>query len=93
MLGQITEVLENCPECHGAGITWEGEGPEDCAECNGAKQILTPHNYLLEALKIGQQRGNRREHREVKPEHIEALIDHFRDIVATMYEIPMKEAA
>src|SRR5215471_18375727 len=82
----VARVEEKCEDCGGAGYDWGSLRPMDpaiCPTCQGSGTQTVVRNYLAEALRIAAGKSSRLAQRE----HLEAVIQHFRDLVGALIAI------
>jgi hypothetical protein len=86
----VVEVEENCEDCGGSGFDLGSlcaMEPEECRTCRGSGKQIVRRDYLAEALRIAGGMS----HREPQREHLEAVIQHCRSLVAAAMVLPMRE--
>ena len=82
----VVSVEEKCEDCGGSGYDWGSLSPMDpeiCTACHGGGTQMVIRNYLVEALRIAAGKSSRLAQRE----HLEAVIQHCRDLVGALMAI------
>ena len=84
----VVEIEVNCDECGGSGFDPGGVdpwGPELCPACSGAKTRKITRNYLAEAFQIT---ANPESTRPVERKHLVAIVQHCREAVRAVVDLP-----
>lgn len=86
----VVELEENCEDCGGSGFdigSLSAVEPEGCRACRGSGKQIVRRNYLSEALRIAGGMS----HKAPQREHLQAIIQHCRSLVAAAIVLPRLE--